>query len=213
MPTCTERIETWPTPNSLSVWVEVIYPTVGMLLCSHSDFDFKKACFEAYNRWIVTVLAVFPNRGSIDDDRIDAVDHLTDIVVEFSTQSGNANPNEQFLRGRVERRETSEYLQQLSNRELLADNRRKLTLFNGARNDIKPPWLWPNLFPDFDGDMIIEDYERRQFEADMRKLDLRRPVFTFGTTLDRDVDRDGIVEDPENPLGSHSHGQGDCPPE
>ena len=28
------------------VGAEFIYPTVGMLLCNHPDFDFKKACFE-----------------------------------------------------------------------------------------------------------------------------------------------------------------------
>ena len=31
---------------------EIIYPTVGMMLCNHPDFDYKKACFDAYNRWI-----------------------------------------------------------------------------------------------------------------------------------------------------------------
>jgi predicted TIM-barrel fold metal-dependent hydrolase len=34
------------------VAAEVIYPTVGMLLCNHRDFDYKQACFDAYNRWI-----------------------------------------------------------------------------------------------------------------------------------------------------------------
>ena len=34
------------------VAAEVIYPTVGMMLCNHRDFDYKKACFDAYNRWI-----------------------------------------------------------------------------------------------------------------------------------------------------------------
>ncbi len=31
---------------------EIIYPTVGMVLCNHSDFDYKRACFEASTRWI-----------------------------------------------------------------------------------------------------------------------------------------------------------------
>ncbi len=31
---------------------EIIYPTVGMLHCNHPDFDYKKACFEGYNRWL-----------------------------------------------------------------------------------------------------------------------------------------------------------------
>ena len=34
------------------VSAEVIYPSVGMLLCNHPDVDYKHACFEAYNRWI-----------------------------------------------------------------------------------------------------------------------------------------------------------------
>ncbi len=34
------------------VSAEVIYPTVGMMLCNHPDFDYKKACFDAYNLWI-----------------------------------------------------------------------------------------------------------------------------------------------------------------
>ncbi len=41
---------------------EVIYPTVGMLLCSHKDFDYKKACFEAYNRWIVEYCSTHTER-------------------------------------------------------------------------------------------------------------------------------------------------------
>ena len=30
------------------VAAELIYPSVGMLLCSHPDFDYKRACFDAY---------------------------------------------------------------------------------------------------------------------------------------------------------------------
>jgi predicted TIM-barrel fold metal-dependent hydrolase len=44
------------------VAAEIIYPTVGMVLCNHSDFDFKKACFEAYNRWLQEYCAVAPDR-------------------------------------------------------------------------------------------------------------------------------------------------------
>jgi predicted TIM-barrel fold metal-dependent hydrolase len=41
---------------------EMIYPTVGMMLCNHPDFDFKKACFTAYNRWLQEYCAVAPDR-------------------------------------------------------------------------------------------------------------------------------------------------------
>ncbi|KQX23450.1 MULTISPECIES: amidohydrolase family protein [unclassified Sphingomonas] len=34
------------------VSAEVIYPTVGMILCNHPDLDYKDACFKAYNRWL-----------------------------------------------------------------------------------------------------------------------------------------------------------------
>ena len=44
------------------VAAEVIYPTVGMLLCNHRDYDYKKACFDAYNEWIAEYCAAHPNR-------------------------------------------------------------------------------------------------------------------------------------------------------
>lgn len=44
------------------VAAEVIYPTVGMLLCNHKDYDYKKACFDAYNQWIAAYCAVHPDR-------------------------------------------------------------------------------------------------------------------------------------------------------
>jgi predicted TIM-barrel fold metal-dependent hydrolase len=44
------------------VSAEVLYPTVGMLLCNHPDFDYKKACFDAYNRWIAEYCAAHPDR-------------------------------------------------------------------------------------------------------------------------------------------------------
>ncbi len=44
------------------VAAEIIYPTVGMVLCNHRDFDYKHACFEAYNRWIAAYCAVHPDR-------------------------------------------------------------------------------------------------------------------------------------------------------
>ncbi len=41
---------------------EVIYPTVGMVLCNHKDFDYKQACFAAYNRWITEYCSAHPDR-------------------------------------------------------------------------------------------------------------------------------------------------------
>jgi predicted TIM-barrel fold metal-dependent hydrolase len=44
------------------VAAEIIYPTVGMLLCNHKDHEFKQACFEAYNRWISDYCSYDPAR-------------------------------------------------------------------------------------------------------------------------------------------------------
>ncbi len=41
---------------------EIIYPTVGMVLCNHKDFDYTKACFDAYNRWIAEYCSAHPER-------------------------------------------------------------------------------------------------------------------------------------------------------
>jgi predicted TIM-barrel fold metal-dependent hydrolase len=44
------------------VRAEVIYPSLGMMLCLHPDLDYKKACFDAYNRWLAEFCATDPNR-------------------------------------------------------------------------------------------------------------------------------------------------------
>lgn len=44
------------------VSAEVIYPTVGMMICNHEDAAFKRACFEAYNRWIAEYCSASPDR-------------------------------------------------------------------------------------------------------------------------------------------------------
>jgi predicted TIM-barrel fold metal-dependent hydrolase len=44
------------------VAAEVIYPTVGMMLCNHKDYDYKKACFDAYNQWIAAYCSAHPDR-------------------------------------------------------------------------------------------------------------------------------------------------------
>ena len=44
------------------VSAEVIYPTIGMILCNHPDGDYKRACFQAYNRWIAAYCEPYPDR-------------------------------------------------------------------------------------------------------------------------------------------------------
>jgi predicted TIM-barrel fold metal-dependent hydrolase len=41
---------------------ELLYATVGMMLCNHPDYDYKHACFLAYNRWLQSYCAVAPHR-------------------------------------------------------------------------------------------------------------------------------------------------------
>ena len=41
---------------------EVVYPTVGMVLCNHKDLDYKHACMQAYNRWISGYCAAHSDR-------------------------------------------------------------------------------------------------------------------------------------------------------
>lgn len=45
-----------------NVRAEVLYPSMGMMLCNHPDIDYKKACFDAYNRWLAQFCAKDPNR-------------------------------------------------------------------------------------------------------------------------------------------------------
>ncbi len=41
---------------------EVVYPSVGMIICNHPDLDYKKACMDAYNRWLQQYQASAPDR-------------------------------------------------------------------------------------------------------------------------------------------------------
>ncbi|MCH2169523.1 amidohydrolase [Myxococcota bacterium] len=44
------------------VLAEVLYPSVGMVVCNHTDWDYKKACFDAYNRWLAEFCSTDPRR-------------------------------------------------------------------------------------------------------------------------------------------------------
>lgn len=44
------------------VSAEVLYPTVGMMLCNLPDADYKHECFQAYNRWIQSYCEPAPDR-------------------------------------------------------------------------------------------------------------------------------------------------------
>jgi predicted TIM-barrel fold metal-dependent hydrolase len=44
------------------IGAEIIYPSVGLVLCNHPDFDYKRACMTAYNRWLQEYCAAAPGR-------------------------------------------------------------------------------------------------------------------------------------------------------
>ncbi|GAC1592200.1 MAG: amidohydrolase family protein [Acidimicrobiales bacterium] len=44
------------------VAAEIIYPSVGMVLCNLDDLEYKKACFDAYNRWLAGYCGAHPDR-------------------------------------------------------------------------------------------------------------------------------------------------------
>ena len=44
------------------VIAEVIYPSVGMVICNLPDVAYKRACMDAYNQWISQFCAHAPNR-------------------------------------------------------------------------------------------------------------------------------------------------------
>jgi predicted TIM-barrel fold metal-dependent hydrolase len=41
---------------------EILYPSLGMVLCGHPDKDYKAACFAAYNRWLQDYVGAHPTR-------------------------------------------------------------------------------------------------------------------------------------------------------
>jgi predicted TIM-barrel fold metal-dependent hydrolase len=41
---------------------EIVYPSIGMVLCGHEDADYKHACMQAYNRWLQEFCAGAPTR-------------------------------------------------------------------------------------------------------------------------------------------------------
>lgn len=44
------------------VAAEIVYPSIGMVLCGHEDADYKHACFQAYNRWLKDFVSAAPDR-------------------------------------------------------------------------------------------------------------------------------------------------------
>ncbi len=111
---------------------------------------------------------------------------------------GDTANDYQFLRASPMREEADEYLDQLNARQLLVDNRRKLTLYNGARNETAPPYLWPTPYYEetfnymnprgnvpLSNDPAYAAFQAangQEYSRQKLKLDLRRPMFVDPAT-------------------------------
>ncbi|MFK7898728.1 MAG: amidohydrolase family protein [Myxococcota bacterium] len=50
------------TQDEEGIGAEVIYPSLGLVLCGLPDIDYRKACFDAYNRWLLEFVEPDPDR-------------------------------------------------------------------------------------------------------------------------------------------------------
>ncbi|MEZ4354960.1 MAG: amidohydrolase family protein [Myxococcota bacterium] len=51
-PACWDGKERLKILDEERVAAEIVYPSMGMVLCNHPDIDYRGACFDAYNRWL-----------------------------------------------------------------------------------------------------------------------------------------------------------------
>lgn len=63
---------------------EVLYPSVGMVLCSHTDPDYKQACMWAYNRWLAEYVGAHPTRlYGLGQTTVRSVDEAVEDLRKF----------------------------------------------------------------------------------------------------------------------------------
>ncbi|MDH4146927.1 MAG: amidohydrolase [Acidimicrobiia bacterium] len=61
---------------------EVIFASVGMVLCSHPDYDYKRACMTAYNRWLSEFCSAHPTRlFGLAQSAVSSVDEAIEDMV------------------------------------------------------------------------------------------------------------------------------------
>ena len=122
---------------------------------------------------------------------------------------GDTANNFQFLRSSPQREESDEYLDQLDARQLLVDNRRKLTMFSGARNELAPPALWTTPFYEETRNYLNSDgavppvtdpnyaafqtANRAEWNRQRFKVDLREPTYVDPATGNRAATRSAFA--------------------
>ena len=57
-----DPVERLAAQDKDGIAAEVIYPSVGMVLCLHEDVEYKAACSAAYNRWLARFCETSPER-------------------------------------------------------------------------------------------------------------------------------------------------------
>ncbi len=202
------------TPNGL---IESGFPTLGLSLndttLATQDPPLPPATFEsASERLAYFKLAgsdpEHPNSGLTPFDTSDefelrayhgnnfpgVLSRFEQAVNLFSPAINGDNANSyQFLRSTPQREEADEYLDQLDARQLLVDNRRKLTMFSGARNEMAPPGIWPSAYYDETFNYLspganvpaptdttynaFQAANRNEYSRQKYKIDLREPNF------------------------------------
>jgi len=61
---------------------ELIYASVGMVLCAHPDYDYKRASMQAYNRWLAGFCASQPDRlFGLAQSSVSSIDETIDDMV------------------------------------------------------------------------------------------------------------------------------------
>ena len=80
-----------------NICAELIYASIGMVLCGHSDYAYKAACFKAYNQWLQGFCSAHPTRlfglaqtaVSSVDEAIEDVRRAKDMGMVGMMMAGN----------------------------------------------------------------------------------------------------------------------------
>ncbi|MBV1876575.1 MAG: amidohydrolase [Pseudomonadales bacterium] len=59
---CWNPLDRLAIQDEEDITAEIIYASIGMVLCGLEDYNYKAACFTAYNRWLETFCGAAPTR-------------------------------------------------------------------------------------------------------------------------------------------------------